>query len=181
MLMRCLLSAVAAAILWASAAQFAFVADDLDTASVGLFVAELADAKAVFREMKLTLPTKEGVLVIKVQPYSPAQKCGMRPLDTADDWLFSRSYTLKADGKTFAITPPPLSGVERDNAAGKIWEWYEIPVTKKEIPMLDAIVAGRELHLRYDGRQYFKDRSIGEEERSRLATVLAAFKAMGGE
>jgi len=83
--------------------------------------------------------------------------------------------------KTLTITPPALRGVQRDHAARKIWEWYDIPVAEKERAVLDAIAASRESILRYDGAQYRKDRTISDEEQNRLATVLAAYKAMGGE
>jgi membrane-associated protease RseP (regulator of RpoE activity) len=293
--MRCMLTTFVTTVFWGIAAHSALADDDLDRPFMGLRVAELADAREAIRDiLKLALPTKEGVVVIKVASYSPAQNAGIRPLDVitsidgkrirsvdefdnfaktfkvgakyklagytqpaknaatrkwrhgtveirpvkmrdvifaamteqvdkvkdrsffehrdtpgfgaesdvklyfstkdekpeglrvriqyvATDWLFIGKFTFKADDKTFTIEPPPFNGVERDHNGGKIWEWYDIPVTAKERTMLEAIATSRETILRCEGRQYQKDRTISPEERDRLRTVLLAFKAIGGE
>ncbi len=293
--MRSLFSAVAAVLLSFSVTQFAVAADDFETPIIGVHVVDLADAKKPIRDvLKLELPTNAGVVVLKVQPYGPADKAGIRPLDiitsidgkqikansdfqtiaktfkagekckisgytqparnaasrrwrrgtveirpakrkdvilaamkkevdeikersffehrdtpstgtqsdvkvyfsvkdgkaeglrmviryVGEDWLFINQFAFKANGKTFTIAPPLLDGVERDHAAGRIWEWYDFPVEAKERAMLDSILADNEPLLRCEGKQYKKDRTLEVDERERLSLVLLAFKVMGGE
>jgi len=96
----------------------------------------------------------------------------------ADEWLFIRKFTIKADDKTFTLSG---EGIERDNGSGNIWEWYNKPVGPSERKLLDAIGSADSVTLRYEGDQYVKDRVLSDEEIARVRHVLLAYQIMGGK
>ena len=99
----------------------------------------------------------------------------------AEDWLFIRRFTIKADDASFTITPTGIRDVERDNSGGKIWEWHDRPVGAKERELLDAIVKAKRVILRCEGDKYQKDRDLSDGEIHRIKTILTAYRIMGGE
>lgn len=99
---------------------------------------------------------------------------------TADDWLFIENYVIKADDQRFDIAPDYFA-IERDNAYGAIWEWYDGAVERKDIRMVQAIIASKNTTLRYNGKQYYVDREITAAEKQALQNVLDAFVALGGD
>ena len=86
-----------------------------------------------------------------------------------DDWLFVRSYTIKADDKTFELVPddPP----EHDNAGGKVWEWSDELATP-HMNMLDAIIKSRKTILRYNGSKYYHDEIVSDTQRQWLDAMI---------
>jgi len=104
----------------------------------------------------------------------------------SDDWLFIQKYSIHHGHETLEIRPP-FNGVERDNGIvggmTKIWEWHDTPVPSMQIPTWKTIsspsISG--VTLRCDGRQYFKDRKLDEDELDRIAVILDAYKILSGE
>lgn len=96
----------------------------------------------------------------------------------AKDWLFIRKYTIKAGKKTFSFSP---KNIERDNSARAVWEWCDVPATPTHMSMLKAIVSADSVLLRCEGDQYKKDRTITEDEKERLKTVLTVHGILGGK
>lgn len=92
-----------------------------------------------------------------------------------DDWLFVRSLTIKADGRTYE-----LSGLDfkRDNSSGSIWEWIDIPVTDQE--MLARWVSSKEVVIRFHGNNYNSDFSQPQGQRNQMKEVYSAWTALGG-
>lgn len=99
----------------------------------------------------------------------------------ADDWLFIKRFTLKADEETFTLNVAGIRDVERDNSGGKIWEWHDRPVGSTERRMLNVIAKSKRVLLRCEGDQYKKDRELSDTELDRIRTVLIAYQIMGGE
>lgn len=95
----------------------------------------------------------------------------------AEDWLFIESFTIKADEAVFQFHPA-RGELQRDNGGGSIWEWFEAPVSARERATLDAILAAKKVTVRYQGKQYYKDRVVPAPELERMRQVLAAYKAM---
>ncbi|MNS62382.1 hypothetical protein D3C72_954410 [compost metagenome] len=100
---------------------------------------------------------------------------------TNDDWLFIQRYIIKADGQTFEITPEPFKGVERDNGGGDIWEWYDISAGDRELEIAKAIANSKKAVIRYDGKQYYNDRTISTREKQAIKNVLAAHEILSKE
>lgn len=97
----------------------------------------------------------------------------------ADDWLFIKQFVIKCDEATFTVTPALPDRVERDNARGNIWEWYDVPVKEAEQEIVDAILSAKgRVILRHSGRQYYKDRELDRAEIDRLRSVLAVRKVL---
>lgn len=99
---------------------------------------------------------------------------------TDDDWLFIENFVIKADDQRYNILAT-YSDIERDNASGSVWEWYDGPVELSDIAMVKAIIAAKSATLRYNGQQYYFDREITAAEKQALQNVLDAFVALGGD
>lgn len=93
-----------------------------------------------------------------------------------DNWLFIDNYKFLIDGRNYEITPVE---VERDNNAD-VWEWYDTDADKSNIDIIKAIIESDKAVVRYEGKQYYKDRTITSAEKKALQNVLDAFKALGG-
>ena len=96
----------------------------------------------------------------------------------ANDWLFVREISIKADDKKFVWDMSRFNDVERDNSGGKIWEWQDKTATEKEIENLKLIAKALEVTIRYKGSQYRKDREMGDNEKARLGEVLRAYQVL---
>jgi hypothetical protein len=96
---------------------------------------------------------------------------------TSDDWLFIQDYLLKVDDRQFTFQPKSYGegAVERDNGSGEIWEWWDVAAEGESLAALQALAVGKKATLRYDGRQYRRDRSVGGEEMAAARRTLAAF------
>jgi len=95
----------------------------------------------------------------------------------ADDWLFIESFVVVADGRRFEHDPAHF---ERDNDS-EIWEWYDELASSQDIEMVKAIIAAKSAVIRFNGRQYRKDRTITRTERAALQNVLDAYRTLGGK
>jgi Skp family chaperone for outer membrane proteins len=98
----------------------------------------------------------------------------------AEDWLFVQKYFIKTDTASYTIDPGSSFRIERDNSGGKIWEWYDAVVTDAQLPMLQELSKAKGATLRYEGRQYYKDRTVSASELGRLREVLLAYRALAG-
>ena len=63
---------------------------------------------------------------------------------------------------------------------GGIWEWYDGAVERRDVKMVQAVIAASKVTLRYNGKQYYDDREITTAEKQALQNVLDAFVALGG-
>lgn len=99
---------------------------------------------------------------------------------TGDDWLFIEKYTIRADDQRFDIDADYFD-IERDNGFGAVWEWYDGLVDKRMISIIQAIIDSEKTVLRYEGKQYYSDRTITATEKQALQNVLDAFVALGGD
>jgi hypothetical protein len=99
----------------------------------------------------------------------------------ANDWLFVRYFVIQADDKTFTFKPASSSDFERDNAGGKIWEWYDKPVGDEEMNFLKAIANADKVVVRFVGDQYQKDLPFTDEGIHQVYTMLTVFRVMGGK
>jgi hypothetical protein len=97
----------------------------------------------------------------------------------ADDWLFIESYIVKTDNSSYTIQTS-YGEVERDNGTSGIWEWYDVQMDSYKYNMIKDILKSNNVKLRYEGQQYYKDRSITSTEKQGLKHVLDAFEALGG-
>ncbi len=98
---------------------------------------------------------------------------------TADDWLFIQSYVIKTDNDSYTISTS-YGEVETDNGSGEIWEWYDVPMNNKLYNIVKDVIKSKQVKLRHNGKQYYKDRTITEKEKQGLQNILDAYEALGG-
>jgi PBP1b-binding outer membrane lipoprotein LpoB len=96
------------------------------------------------------------------------------------EWLFVRSFTVKAGSQVYDITPR-YDEFERDNSAYSVWEWYDGAVTSKEIQIIKAVIAADKPVVRFNGQTYYSDYTITAAEQKALQNVLDVFVALGGD
>lgn len=97
----------------------------------------------------------------------------------ADDWLFIEKYTIKVDGKTYKITEEKYGEIETDNGPG-IWEWLDRTVSTSEFEIMKAVANGKNVKIRFEGKKYYKDRTVSSKEKLALRNVIEAYEALGG-
>ena len=102
----------------------------------------------------------------------------------ASDWLFVERYTIKADEATFEIAPK-YNEIEKDNGTlsdGEvgIWEWYDNSISREEMEMVLAVIKSKKAVIRFEGKQYYKDYTISQQEKNSLKEILASWKYIGG-
>jgi hypothetical protein len=94
-----------------------------------------------------------------------------------DSWLFIQNATVVADGEKIGMT---AGNWERDSKT-RIFEWIDMPVNNSSLfAMLQKMVSAKEVIVRYEGRQYRKDRTLSRQEIKAISNVLAAYAEMGG-
>ncbi|MBN2355552.1 hypothetical protein JXO59_05535, partial [candidate division KSB1 bacterium] len=96
----------------------------------------------------------------------------------AEDWLFIQNYQFNIDDKTFSYYP---SDIETDSGyGGKIWEWSDEPINRNTYEIVKAIIDSRVAKIRFNGRQYYKTKTISYAEKQSMKNVLNAYEALGG-
>ena len=99
----------------------------------------------------------------------------------SDSWLFVKSAWGKADGKKISIPQlsATFSGWERDNGSGKIWEWSDAPVeTADEIASLRQIALAKEVTVRFEGQQYYSDRTLSGAQLQAIREMISAYEVV---
>ena len=97
---------------------------------------------------------------------------------SSDDWLFVRNFFVVADGERY---DKKYSRFERNNAAGKIWEWHDWSPDRDDIKMLMAIAKAQSAKIRFVGDKYYSDRTFSSSQKKAIAEVLTAFEGIGGK
>lgn len=98
----------------------------------------------------------------------------------ADDWLFIEKYIIKVDGVTYTISEEKYGEIETDNGDGGIWEWLDRAVDNDEFEIIKAVANGKNVKIRFVGKQYYKDKIITSRQKLALRNVLDAYEALGG-
>ncbi len=96
----------------------------------------------------------------------------------ANDWLFINSYTFLIDGNIYTFSNPD---VERDNNS-MIWEWSDTGVAQsgEVAQILNAIKNAKEVKIRFNGRQYYKDKVLTQKDIKAIQQPIEYFEALGG-
>lgn len=98
----------------------------------------------------------------------------------SSDWLFIENYVIKTDKGSHTISTS-RGEVERDNGSGGIWEWYDVSLTDELYYIIKDIINSKNVKIRHNGSQYYKDRVISEKEKQGIRNVLDAYEALGGK
>jgi hypothetical protein len=111
---------------------------------------------------------------------SQNQRVGSYPLRLkmqyySEDWLFVNSVVIKADDDVYEMGDLDF---ERDNSSGSIWEWVDIPI--KDFKMLNRVMTAKRVVIRFNGRQYYKDFIVPDNQLAQIREVHHIWRAMGG-
>lgn len=100
-----------------------------------------------------------------------------------DDWLFVTRAWAKADKARIDIPQKDnLFGWERDHSGGSIWEWSDIPVvSSSDKERVRTLADAKEVTVRYEGKQYYKDRTVSAKQLKALHDTIVAYEAVSGK
>ena len=90
---------------------------------------------------------------------------------TSDSWLFAKKMTVYIDGSTTTFF---AGAFERDNNSG-IWEWFDIVPSELQIDLLSKMAKGKEVILRFDGRQYHDDATVSKSDKTAISDILDVY------
>lgn len=94
-----------------------------------------------------------------------------------DSWLFIECVKVDADGEQFLLTPDE---VKHDNDS-KIVEWFDEQVSPDQAAMIEKIISAKNVTLRYQGKEFYRDRKLSSAEKTAMGNVLTAYKGSGGK
>jgi hypothetical protein len=97
----------------------------------------------------------------------------------ADDWIFFKSCNFVIDGKPFGRPFIP-DNVETDNGEGGIWEWSDDKIDQNYVDLIEALATAKTAKIRFEGRQYYQNKTITTKQLSGIKTMYTLYKALGG-
>lgn len=136
---------------------------------------EMKDVTFYTHKKDPTLRNHVAVYIVKPKSGDPGLR--IKFFYTGEDWLFVERFIVKADEQKFELNAGHF-GVERDNAAGRVWEWVDIPVKQTEHQMLNAITTAKTVTVRFEGKQYYRDLKLKAADVERISEVIAASAAL---
>lgn len=96
----------------------------------------------------------------------------------ADDWLFIQKVQFSIDGNAFEFIP---RDTETDSGnGGRIWEWFDEGMGKSNTELLNALANAKSAKMKLIGRQYYKVKTITNNQIRDIKRSLDLYKAMGG-
>ncbi|WP_161604290.1 PDZ domain-containing protein [Roseiconus nitratireducens] len=96
---------------------------------------------------------------------------------SGDDWLFMKRFEIRSGGETY-LESRGFFDVERDNSAGRVWEYCDVPFAGDVKEALQAMMQGSPATLRFSGEQYREDHEVSEIELYDTMAVIAAAEAL---
>ncbi|MED9970658.1 MAG: hypothetical protein UFA98_11765 [Ruminococcus sp.] len=91
-----------------------------------------------------------------------------------DDWIFYDTIYINADGKKYSKT---IYSTERDNAKGKVWEFYNESASESDCEWLNAIANSKNAVIRFSGKYHY-DLTISDSDREAIKDVMEAYEAI---
>ena len=102
----------------------------------------------------------------------------MRMQYHADDWLFIQKVQFSIDGNAFEFIP---RDTETDSGnGGRIWEWFDEGMGKSNTELLNGLANAKSAKMKLIGRQYYKVKTITNNQIKDIKRSLDLYKAMGG-
>lgn len=121
-----------------------------------------------------TLPTASELVE---DPNTLRLKMFIRYSYVGDNWLFVESLDIKTPNKKYDHYGMSFSDWERDNEAGDVWEWYnEYVSVEDDLSKYEDMASASSVLVRFNGKQYYDDHSLGANERAALKQIVTIFK-----
>ena len=118
---------------------------------------------------------ESGVILYIKKPDNAKPVLYLKVQYHGDAWLFISSYIFSVDGANYTYLPGKMM---RDNS-DTVWEWSTDPVNDTTMPIIQAILAGKQAKVRYSGQQYYKDHPISQAEKTAMQDVMDAYGVLG--
>lgn len=117
-----------------------------------------------------------------IYPYLSITKNGDLHIRTlfqysADNWLFIESIKILFDTEPIEY----FFKFERDNGSGVIWEYADVGEKEFTTHDLEMIYQSKICKVRYEGRQYYKDRVLTDVEKDIVQGVLKDYHIYMGD
>ena len=97
----------------------------------------------------------------------------------ADDWLFFKTVNFSIDGKAYKFIPKKT---ETDSGnGGYIWEWFDESIIESDKELIQALANAKNAKMKLEGRQYYKEKTITQEQIIGIKRTIDLYKAMGGQ
>ena len=93
----------------------------------------------------------------------------------AEDWLFIERYRFLIDGRELVYIP---EDPKRDNGDGGIWEWFDDPINANSQEIVEALIKAKTVKVRFEGKDYYKDKVITPIQRADLKHTLDMYEAL---
>ena len=90
----------------------------------------------------------------------------------SSDWLFIESAKVNVDGTVYTFS---ATDWERDNDSN-IWEWSDEVLDDRAL--IEQIIKSKSAVIRFEGRQYYDNRTISSSQKAALKQVLQAYDAL---
>jgi len=94
----------------------------------------------------------------------------------AEDWLFIQNYDFIVDTTNFSLYA--FDSVERNNGDGMIWEWHNTTIGEDNMKLIKAISKAKKVKIRFNGRQYYKIRTLTRNEIKAVNNVLSTYESI---
>lgn len=98
---------------------------------------------------------------------------------TGSSWIFWKKLTINIDGENHYINASYFD-VERDNAHGDVWEYYDYNGTY-DMDLLRQIASSKKTIVRFEGDQYKKDIEISATDKEGIRKIVAAYDAYNAD
>ena len=93
--------------------------------------------------------------------------------------MFIDNYRINVDGTNTDIETSYYT-IVRDNDYGRVWEYYDGPVSALEYGLLVSIADSDKTIVRHQGSEKRYDRTVTAKEKQAIKNVLDAYEALGG-
>lgn len=98
---------------------------------------------------------------------------------SGDDWLFIQRLVLNVDGQKVPGIDFPYGAIDRDNAAGTVWESHDEAVQGGESAAVFLHLGmAKRVIVRFEGKQYYKDHVLTAAEKKGMLQMLNVYMSM---
>ena len=116
--------------------------------------------------VKGSLDKKGAIALLKIQYYGSS-------------WLFANSITIVADDFTWRSSEVEFF---RDNTGGVVWEYAFLDLSNpKYRTVVNKIISSKEVIIRFQGKQYYKDLDVTERMKKDIASILKTIDTVNGK
>lgn len=98
---------------------------------------------------------------------------------SGDDWLFIQRLIFNVDGQKLPAMDFPYGAIDRDNAAGTVWESHDEAVQSGEsAAVFLRLGMAKRVIVRFEGKQYYKDHILTDAEKKGMLQMLNVYMSM---